>query len=65
MDIDKLTKANQKRDAQFAADNKDFVVWWHKHPHCDPDPKWAVAARVAYKCQSYRQEFFETREVGL
>ncbi len=64
MDHDKLAKANNQRDANFAADNKDFTVWWHKHLHCDPDQKWAVAARVAHKCKCYRDEFLAAKEVG-
>jgi hypothetical protein len=64
MNIEKLTEANNRLDANFSADHKDFAVWWHKHDHCDSEPKWQVAARVAYKCQRYRNEFMDAKQIG-
>lgn len=64
IDHDKLAQANNRLDAKFAADHKDFVTWWHRHDHCDPDPKYAIPARVAWKAQCYRQEYLGAKEVG-
>jgi len=64
MDKQKLDRANNRFDAEFGATHTDFVIWWHKHPACDPDPKFAVPARVAFKCQSYREEFMESKQHG-
>ncbi len=65
MDIDKLIEENKLCDDAFAKQQPDFVRWWSQHPHCDPDPKFAVRARVAHKCQCYRQEFLDAKEVGV
>ncbi len=64
IDYEKLAQANNRLDAKFGADHKDFLVWWHAHPHCDDEPKWQVPARVAYKVQRYRDEFLTQKEVG-
>ena len=65
IDIEKLKKANAKFDSKFAEDYPEFTAWWAKHPHCDEKPKWAVSARVAYKCERYQDEFLGSKQIGL
>jgi hypothetical protein len=64
MDLKKLAEANKRFDQEFVDKHPDFVRWWSNHPHCDPDPQYRVAARVAYKCASYHDEFLSAKEVG-
>lgn len=65
MDIDKLIEANQRFDKEFQRTHPQFVQWWANHPHCDKDPKFAVAPRVAWKCECYQQEYLEAKEIGI
>lgn len=65
MDVAQLIAWNKKYDEIFAKKHPDFVAWWHKHPHCDPDSKWAVKPRVAWLCQCYQDEFLEAKQFGL
>lgn len=68
IDPEKLRVANNRLDAQFSADHKDFLVWWHKHPDSNYHPdhlQYLVPARVAYKVQRYRDEFLEGKQTGL
>jgi hypothetical protein len=41
--------------------SQEFCVWWSKHA----DFREGILARVAWNCDSYRQEFLSAKEVGL
>lgn len=65
MDNQVLNQWNNHYDAKFAKEHPGFVKWWFNHAHCDKDPKFAVAARVAWKCACYQQEYLEAKEIGI
>ena len=65
MDLKVLDEWNDHYDSKFAKEHPDFEKWWRTHAHCDRDPKWAVAPRIAWKCAAFRQEYLEAREVGI
>jgi hypothetical protein len=65
VDRDKMIAAENAADEKFARMHPDFHAWWQRHPHCDPEPKFAVRARIAYKCRCYQDEFLEAKQFGL
>lgn len=64
MDLKKIREFEVQYDKAFAEKHMDFVVWWAGHRHNDPDPKYAVAPRVAYKCACFYDEFWNAKQVG-
>lgn len=64
MDLKKLAECNKRFDSEFCQKHQDFVAWWAKHPHNDPNPIYAVNPRIAYKCACYQDEFLEAKSIG-
>ncbi len=64
MDVKLLAELTEKYDREFYEKHPDFVKWWAKHAHNTPDPQYAVAPRIAYKCAIYYDEFHELKRMG-
>ncbi len=64
MDANLLAQFSAKFDREFAAKYPAFVKWWSSHKHNDPDPKYAVAPRIAYRCAIYYDEYQEAKQFG-
>ncbi len=64
MDPKLLAEFSHQYDREFADKHPAFVKWWAKHAHNTPDPQYAVAPRIAYRCAIYYDEFHELKHIG-
>ncbi len=65
MDVKLLAELHAKYDTEFAETHPMFVRWWAKHKHNDPDPKYAIAPRIAFKCACFYDEYQEAKTIGV
>ncbi len=64
MDVKLLAELSAKYDREFSEKYPAFVKWWAKHTSNDPDPRYAIAPRIAYKCACFYDEYQEAKQFG-
>ncbi len=64
MDIEAYKVAAESADRQFADRHPNFLKWWAHHGEKDPEPRYAVPARVAFTVARYADEFTQWQRLG-